>query len=57
MEPAVKSLEDRDAIRQAVKYGRIDVVATDHAHTTEEAWLCAMPQRWSLGATCATRHA
>lgn len=35
--PAVKSLEDRDAIRQAVKYGRIDVVATDHApHTTEE---------------------
>lgn len=35
--PAVKSVEDRDAIRQAVKEGRIDVVATDHApHTDEE---------------------
>lgn len=35
--PAVKSAADRDAVRQAVKDGRIDVVATDHApHTLEE---------------------
>lgn len=35
--PAVKSATDRAAIRQAVKDGRIDVVATDHApHTLEE---------------------
>ncbi len=35
--PAVKSLADREAIRQAVVEGRIDVVATDHApHTLEE---------------------
>lgn len=35
--PAVKTSADRDAIRQAVKDGRIDVVATDHApHTIEE---------------------
>jgi hypothetical protein len=35
--PAVKSAEDRAAIRQAVMDGRIDVVATDHApHTLEE---------------------
>lgn len=35
--PAVKTREDRDAIREAVKDGRIDVVATDHApHTLEE---------------------
>lgn len=35
--PAVKTKADRDAIRQAVKDGRIDVVATDHApHTMEE---------------------
>jgi dihydroorotase len=35
--PAVKSAEDRAAIRQAVKDGRIDVIATDHApHTWEE---------------------
>jgi len=35
--PAVKTAEDRDALRQAVKDGRIDVVATDHApHTVEE---------------------
>lgn len=34
--PAVKTAEDRDAIRQAVKDGRIDVVATDHAPHTEE---------------------
>ncbi len=35
--PAVKTKADRDAVRQAVKDGRIDVVATDHApHTLEE---------------------
>lgn len=35
--PAVKTKADRAAIRQAVKDGRIDVVATDHApHTLEE---------------------
>lgn len=35
--PAVKTAEDRDAIRRAVREGRIDVVATDHApHTLEE---------------------
>lgn len=35
--PAVKSAADRDALRQAVNEGRIDVIATDHApHTTEE---------------------
>ncbi|SFX50818.1 dihydroorotase [Marinospirillum alkaliphilum] len=35
--PAVKRAEDRDAILQAVKDGRIDIVATDHApHTWEE---------------------
>ncbi|HRN36139.1 MAG TPA: dihydroorotase, partial [Flavobacteriales bacterium] len=35
--PAVKTKADRDAISQAVKDGRIDVVATDHApHTWEE---------------------
>lgn len=35
--PAVKTAEDRAAIRQAVIDGRIDVVATDHApHTLEE---------------------
>ncbi|MCC6838767.1 MAG: dihydroorotase [Flavobacteriales bacterium] len=35
--PAVKTQADRDAIRQAVKDGRIDVVATDHApHTLDE---------------------
>ncbi len=35
--PAVKTKVDRDAIRQAVKDGRIDVVATDHApHTLAE---------------------
>ncbi|HMN05524.1 MAG TPA: dihydroorotase [Flavobacteriales bacterium] len=35
--PAVKTRADRDTIRQAVKDGRIDVVATDHApHTMEE---------------------
>lgn len=35
--PAVKSAADREAIRQAVNDGRIDVLATDHApHTAEE---------------------
>lgn len=35
--PAVKTQSDRDAIRQAVIEGRIDVIATDHApHTWEE---------------------
>jgi dihydroorotase len=35
--PAVKTAADREAIRNAVKEGRIDVVATDHApHTIEE---------------------
>ncbi len=35
--PAVKTCADRDAIRQAVIDGRIDVIATDHApHTLEE---------------------
>ena len=35
--PAIKACADRDAIRQAVIEGRIDVIATDHApHTLEE---------------------
>jgi dihydroorotase len=35
--PSVKSKRDRDAVRQAVIDGRIDVIATDHApHTLEE---------------------
>lgn len=35
--PAIKKQSDRDAIRQAVKEGRIDIIATDHApHTNEE---------------------
>lgn len=35
--PAVKSLQDRQALREAVKSGKIDVIATDHApHTQEE---------------------
>ncbi len=35
--PAVKTAEDRAAIRAALRSGRIDVVATDHApHTWEE---------------------
>ncbi len=29
--PAVKALSDREALRQAVRSGRIDIVATDHA--------------------------
>lgn len=35
--PAVKTADDREAIRQAVNDDRIDVIATDHApHTREE---------------------
>lgn len=35
--PAVKTVDDRNAIRAAVVDGRIDVIATDHApHTIEE---------------------
>jgi dihydroorotase len=35
--PAVKSKGDRAALREAVRQGRIDVIATDHApHTREE---------------------
>ncbi|REJ83032.1 MAG: dihydroorotase [Bacteroidetes bacterium] len=35
--PAIKTKQDRDAIRQAVLDNRIDVIATDHApHTLEE---------------------
>lgn len=35
--PSIKSKSDRDALRSAVKSGRIAVVATDHApHTKEE---------------------
>ncbi|MDX1481518.1 MAG: dihydroorotase [Woeseiaceae bacterium] len=35
--PAIKTRADRDALRQAVRDGRIDVIATDHApHTLAE---------------------
>ncbi len=35
--PAIKSANDRDALLQALKDGKLDVVATDHApHTLEE---------------------
>ena len=35
--PAIKARTDRDALRQAVREGRIDIIATDHApHTTDE---------------------
>ncbi len=35
--PAVKSLADRDALREGLKVGKLDVVATDHApHTLDE---------------------
>lgn len=35
--PAIKSQQDRDAILEAVKTGRIDIIATDHApHTRLE---------------------
>jgi len=33
--PAIKKQSDRDAIRQAVKEGRIDIIATDHAPHTD----------------------
>ncbi len=29
--PAIKTMEDREALRKALKQGRLDVVATDHA--------------------------
>lgn len=31
MNPAVKSAADRDALREALAHGRLDIVATDHA--------------------------
>ena len=35
--PAIKTIEDRNAIRQAILDNRIDIIATDHApHTFEE---------------------
>lgn len=35
--PAIKSSDDREALRKAVANGRIDVISTDHApHTLEE---------------------
>ncbi len=35
--PAIKSREDRDALRQALVEGRLDVIGTDHApHTLDE---------------------
>ena len=35
--PAIKDLSDREALRQGVKDGLLDVIATDHApHTLEE---------------------
>ena len=35
--PAIKTMRDREAIREAVKSGKIDVLATDHApHSLEE---------------------
>lgn len=35
--PAIKSEEDKEALRVAVRSGRLDIVATDHApHTIEE---------------------
>ncbi len=35
--PAIKSPADRTALRQALKSGRLDIIATDHApHTREE---------------------
>lgn len=33
--PAIKKQSDRDAIRQAVREGRIDIIATDHAPHSE----------------------
>lgn len=35
--PAIKTIEDRDALREGLLNGKVDVVATDHApHTFEE---------------------
>jgi len=34
--PAIKKQSDRDAIRQAVREGRIDIIATDHAPHSDE---------------------
>jgi dihydroorotase len=35
--PAIKGIKDRDALRSALKEGRLDIIATDHApHTLEE---------------------
>lgn len=35
--PAIKSIEDRDALRQGIVDDKVDIVATDHApHTLEE---------------------
>lgn len=35
--PAIKTADDRSALRQAIKDGRIDIIATDHApHTWDE---------------------
>ncbi|NNC76944.1 MAG: dihydroorotase [Woeseiaceae bacterium] len=35
--PAIKTRKDRDALRAAVRDGRIDIIATDHApHTADE---------------------
>lgn len=35
--PAIKTKEDREALRKALKEGRLDIIATDHApHTIEE---------------------
>jgi dihydroorotase len=35
--PAIKTADDRTALRQAIKDGRIDIIATDHApHTWDE---------------------
>lgn len=35
--PAIKSRQDRDALRKALVEGRLDIIATDHApHTREE---------------------
>ena len=42
--PAVKTAEDREAIRAGILNGRIDVVATDHApHTAEEKIRLVLP--------------
>lgn len=53
--PAVKSAADREAIRQALKDGRIDVVATDHApHTLAEK---ALPYRQCPSGAPMVQHA